>query len=291
MSDKLPPASPVRRVLKTNTGGELAKRLLDRATERHRTSGPSIRKVRTGFPAIDESVSSWWGVTLLAGVEGLDLVGVAAQIALATAQQDARVLWLALEGNDETPVLRLLTCLSKVRARSIFVERSLTDHDWKQLFDAKDKLAGLPLRFTDAHGASLGDLRWAIAEVEPAGGWELVIIDGLRGTDASLLASLEELAAEFDVAILAVTSLPRGAPGALDDLVAPGTLPLRPGSLVLQLSPKEERGGHRSVQTELLCLGFARVASAHRAEVPLVRFIDIRLVAQLVMVRERQPDQ
>lgn len=241
---------PMLRQLSVTPASQVAARLLERARVQHRDGAGVLGRVCSGLPTLDRLAHTWWGLSLLAGDARAGKTTLAARIALETARAGGRVLWFSVDGQAETAVFRLLTGLARVPARSIYVERTLTAGQWRDLVAAADEVGRLPISLADAHGATLPELRAAVVTATEAGRLDLIVIDGLSDADRRLLASLEALSEEVDSAVLAVTTFC----GTLDwqgerDLLR-GGLSLRPGSLRLHLSkqePEEDRAPSEQV--------------------------------------------
>ncbi|MCM2333901.1 MAG: hypothetical protein NDI82_08120, partial [Anaeromyxobacteraceae bacterium] len=94
MSDRRPPTLPARAI---------AARLLARARRQHRGEFTQRKLVRSGLPSLDALAPSWWGLTVLAGEGQTGRTTLAARVALETAREGGRVLWLEQGGSVDTP--------------------------------------------------------------------------------------------------------------------------------------------------------------------------------------------
>lgn len=239
--DDLPLGAPPRRI-RILRAGEVAGKLLARARLQQGEQLDPPTPVLSGLPSLDSMVRSWWGLTLLAGESASGKTTLAARIALETARAGGRVVWLGLGQSAETPVFRMLTGLAKVKARSVFVERTLADLEWKALDDAAAALETVPISVAEAHGASVHELRAAIEGVLRRGPVRLVVLDDLGSPERGVLVALEQLADDLDVPILAPVDLDRHISWANEQALLGGPLPQRPGSLRLLISRAEPNG-------------------------------------------------
>ena len=228
---RFPGSEPLQGRAVLRSAGEVGSRLLDRAEAQHLNGVKPFSKARTSFRSIDDLAPSWWGLTVLTGGSDRDQMTLAARIAFETACARGRVLWLSLSGEEESPILRLLTGMASVPARSLFVDRQLTALQWALLAAALDDLDELPIQVADVHGLSLGEVRAACLEAMGAETLDLVVVDGIHELEGRLLGTLEGLADELDVPVLAVVS--EGKDAGFDD--ATQSLPLRRGSLLLHV--------------------------------------------------------
>lgn len=219
--------------------GEVARRIIERARRQHSDGLGPFKVVRSGLPSLDAIATSWWGLTVLAGDASSGRTTLAARIALETARAGGQVLWLGIGPGTETPVFRLLTGLSRVRARGVFVDRALTADQWASLEAAASEIGALPILLAEAHGATMEELRTGLQAVLRDGPLELVVLDDMGAPERSFLAGLERLADEFDVPLLAVVSLDRRVAWRDERKVLRGLLPQRPGSLRLRLTRQE----------------------------------------------------
>ncbi len=239
--DDLPVGAPQRRI-RVLRAGEVAGKLLARARQQHGDRLDPPTPVLSGLPSLDSTVRSWWGLTLLVGESASGKTTFGARIALETARAGGRVVWLGLGQSADTPVFRMLTGLAKVKARAVFVERSLGDRQWKALEDAAASIETLPISVAEAHGASLHELRAAIEGVLARGPVRLVVLDDLGSPDRGVLVALEQLADDLGFAILAVVDLDRNVSWTNERALLNGPLPQRTGSLRLLISRPEPDG-------------------------------------------------
>lgn len=219
--------------------GEVAQRLIDRARRHQREEPPPFKVVVSGLPSLDETAVSWWGLTILAGDASSGRTTLAARIALETAREGGRVLWLGMGQGAETPVFRLLTGLARVRARAVFVERTLGAEQWSALEAAAAEVAGLPLLVAEAHGATIEELRAGLRAALKDGPLELAVLDDLGRPERPFLAALEQLADELDVPLLAVVTHDKRQAWRDERRLLRGPFPQRPGSLRLRLTRQE----------------------------------------------------
>jgi len=219
--------------------GEVGKRMVERARQHHRGGPPPFKVVQSGLPTLDASAVSWWGLTILAGDASSGRTTLAARIALQTAREGGRVLWLGMGQGAETPVFRLLTGLSKVRARAVFVEGTLGVEQFSALEAAASEVGSLPLQVAEAHGATVEELRAGVQAALQAGPLELVVLDDLGRPERLFLAALERLADDFDVPVLAVVTHDKRQAWRDERRLLRGPFPQRPGSLRLRLTRQE----------------------------------------------------
>lgn len=239
--DDQPLGAPQRRI-RILHAGEVASNLLERARLQHGERPEPPTPVLSGLVSLDSMARSWWGLTLLAGEGASGRTTFAARIALETARAGGRVLWLGLGQSADTPIFRMLTGLSRVRARSVFVERSLSDPQWAALHAAAEELDTVPINVAEAHGASVHELRAAIEGVLQRGPVRLVVLDDLGSPERGALVALEHLADDVNVPILAVVDLDRQTSWANEQSLLGGPLPQRPGSLRLLIARSEPHG-------------------------------------------------
>jgi len=219
--------------------GEVALRLLERARRQQREEPPPFKVVVSGLPSLDETAVSWWGLTVLAGDASSGRTTLAARIALETAREGGRVLWFGMGQGAETPVFRLLTGLARVRARSVFVERTLVGEQWSALEAAAKEVAGLPLLVAEAHGATIEELRVGLRTALKDGPLELAVLDDLGRPERPFLVALEQLADDHDVPLLAVVTHDKRKAWRDERRLLRGPFPQRPGSLRLRLTRQE----------------------------------------------------
>ncbi len=258
----------------------VASRLLARSSRQHRGVKTRLKAVRSGLPSLDSSVFSWWGLTLLAGDKLSGRTTLAARIAFETARGGGRVLWLEQSGRVDTPVFRLLTGLSRVAARRVFVELALDGEAWGALEQASAELERLPLFFAEAHGATIDDLHRAVAAGRSEGPIELVVIDGLPSPGRTYLQGLETLARELETPVLMTVAVEAGQAWRDENALLRGDLPQRPGSLRLRLTKEP-------MEDPSLPLGPARVLlDLYRAGEGLRRTIALELDTRCRWIEE-----
>ena len=245
---------------------DVARRLIDRAEAQHREGVKPFSKARTGLRSVDELAPSWWGLTVLVSRSEWDQLTLAARIAHETARAGGRVLWFSLSGEEEAPAFRLLTGMSGVPARSMFVDRNLTTRQWAQLAGAVDYMESLQIQVADAHRLSLSDISAECRKAKRTDPLDLVVIDGVRHQERSRLIALEELAEELDCPVLVLF----GSSGDNDSVGTLAQLPLRKGSLVLRARrtslAKRRRRDDGPIRVQLAVI---RVREGRKAAVPL----------------------
>ena len=245
---------------------DVARRLIDRAEAQHREGVKPFSKARTGLRSVDELAPSWWGLTVLVSKNEWDQLTLAARIALETARAGGRVLWFSLSGEEEAPVFRLLTGMSGVPARSVFVDRNLTTPQWAQLAVAVENMEALQIRVADAHRLSLSDVSAECRKANRTGPLDLVVFDGVHHSERTRLIALEELAEDLDFPVLVLV----GSSGEKEDIGTLDHLPLRKGSLVLRARrtplAKRKRGDNGPIRVQLAVI---RVREGRKANVRL----------------------
>jgi len=236
--DDQPLGAPQRRI-RVFRAGEVASNLLARARRQHSEALEPPTPVLSGLQSLDSMARSWWGLTLLVGEGASGKTTLAARIALETARAGGRVVWLGLGQSADTPIFRMLTGLAKVKARAVFVERALTDPQWRALDGVAAELDTIPISLAEAHGATVHELRAAIEGIVKLGSVRLVVVDDLGSPERGVLVGLEQLADDLNVPILAVVDLDRQIAWTNEQALLGGPLPQRPGSLRLLIARAE----------------------------------------------------
>ncbi|MFT3912593.1 MAG: DnaB-like helicase C-terminal domain-containing protein [Anaeromyxobacteraceae bacterium] len=211
-------------------------------------------------------IRSWWGVSVLTSAHDAEVTAFAVQIAYATSKVDGRVLWLSLSGEVERPVFYLLTALSGVPYRSLFIERTLGSAEWSALASAREDIESLPVMVADCHGMSASGVRLVCAEAACGMPLDLVIVDGVRPGDVRALESLEVLSEELGVPVLVLA--PSDADATLGDSEG-WTASLRQGSFVFQVKTEGTTGDRSSPHVVSGFVAVNRVGLAHLASVPI----------------------
>lgn len=267
--------SAMMRRLRSEPIAAVASRILERAERLHREGFRPRKRVQTGLSMLDEVARSWWGVTLLGGDRGVGTTTLAARTALETARAGGRVLWFGLAHHAESPVFRMLTGLSGIAARRVFVDRALSESEFAILMQVGSEIGRLPIELIEAHGAAVEHLRASCGAALRSGPIDLVVLDPVADPDDRLLAALEHLADDLDVPLLAVA----GSAGAALTGSGSGSRPppLRPGSLRLHLSRTHPAGpvdeiAHPGPGTTRLWVGIGRVGEEARRVIEL-RFL------------------
>jgi KaiC/GvpD/RAD55 family RecA-like ATPase len=177
------------------------------------------RFVATGIPALDRLLGGGFerGEYVLLGARpGMGKTALALQVSGALAATEYGALVFSSESSRRATLRRLLGQRSGVRSDSLWDQR-YTDAELRMLAAAAAPLAASPLYF-DFEAASLDAMRAAIGAYPP-GALRLVVCDYLQNYSAgrddrrqdvdALSRGLSRLAKEFDVTVLALSSLTR----------------------------------------------------------------------------------
>lgn len=181
------------------------------------------RGLPTGIRDLDDALGGLTGgtLTLCAARPGLGksvlLLGIAAHVAVKLGRP---VLLASLEMSGEEMTLRLLSSLGRVNLHSL-TTRQLLDGDWDRIARAAGKISDAPLLIDDKPGASLGDIRARLREMDRTGPAALLCVDYIQlmsapkaesrqAAVASIARDLKNLARERNIPVLAACQLNRG---------------------------------------------------------------------------------
>lgn len=185
-----------------------------------------LRGIRTGIAALDERVRIMKSdLVILAGRPSMGKTAMAMTLAHNFAADANRTLMFSLEMSADQLIQRLFARLTGFPVQQQQDEGGLKAGDWRELSEARDKLARLPLSFDDEGALTVAQIRARARRHKRRHGLDVVIVDYLglmTFTDkyqtkndqlGEVTKALKAMAKELDIAVVLLSQLSRGVEG------------------------------------------------------------------------------